>query len=127
MLERLCERLAADWEVEGAFTTDVDGVWSIPLGDTMEIILTEIEGGFLMNTLLAPAPRERREDFFSLLMAATMLGHETRGAVLSLDEKERVVLSQVVTRSLQPREFAELIEDFITVVDQWKDLTVGAT
>lgn len=127
MLERLCAALAEEWEIEGGFGTDVAGVYSIPLGDDLEIALTEAPEGFVMSAALGAAPHLKREEFFTVLMAGNFLGQGTQGGVLSLDENDIVSLSQVVTDVDHPREFRECVEDFIDVVDQWKAATQAAS
>lgn len=125
MLERFCTRLAEEWEAEGNFASEVPGVWIIPLGEDLEVVLSEIEGGYTLMSALATLPEEEREEFFSVLMAANILGEGTRGGVLAIDEDDTVVLSQVVTYVSQQREFQESVEDFISTIMMWRQAIVA--
>lgn len=120
MLDRMCEKLAKDWGVERGFGTSVPGIWGIPLDDDLEIVLAEINGGYTLSATLAQAPQEKREEFYVELLAANMAGQATKGAVLGLNEKENVVVSQAITRPVQYRDFVEILEDFVTTVDDWQ-------
>jgi hypothetical protein len=126
MLERMCQRLAKEWEVEDSFISDTPGVWIIPLDGEVDIVLSAIERGFMISAVLGPSPQQQREDFFTLLMTANFLGQGTQGAVLALDEKNQITLSQSFTEVVTQRDFQEAVEDFISNFDRWKALISSA-
>lgn len=122
MLERYCEKLAKDWEIERGFRTNISGMFAIPIGENQEIVLTSISDGFTMATTIAPSPLQNRGDFFAKLLAGSMMGQFTKGAVLGLDEKDNVVLSLTVTQYPQYRDFYESLEDFMDTIETWQEV-----
>ncbi|MFA6914785.1 MAG: type III secretion system chaperone [Parachlamydiales bacterium] len=120
MLERHLEKLAKEWEVKRGFSTSTPGVFEIPLGDDLSIVLTAIDSGFSLYTVLGSCTVEKKGDFFLKLLASCNLGESTRGAIFSLDEKENLVLSQWVRNAPQYRDFYEIIEDYVEIVDTWR-------
>ena len=122
MLAHLCEELAKEWNIDGDFRSG-NGIWTIPFGEELEVILTELSGEFLISTTLMIAPQDNREEFFSILLAGTFLGSETYGAVLSIDEKDRINLSRVVSHVTRLRELQEVLEEFVEAADHWQSVT----
>lgn len=122
MLDKYCEKLAKDWEIPNGFITNISGVYAIPLEEDLEVGLSSIDGGFTLVSTLGAIQASNKEGFYVKLLAGNSLGQFTRGAVIALDEKDNVIVSQEVTFVNQYRDFYETLEDFINTIDTWQNI-----
>ena len=79
MLDRFCDKLAKDWEIERGFSTNVPGMFAIPIGDGQEVVLTSVNDGITMASTIGPCPSEERGEFYAKMLAGCMMGQFTNG------------------------------------------------
>jgi len=121
MLEKLLPRFLQDLKVERSLSSGVPGAYILPIGN-LHINMTDIPNGFIMKCSLAPYPKVNEETFSSNAMLANLFGQGTRGAVLGLTpDSNTLTLSRVIDYQVDYKEFKEILEDFISAVDFWRD------
>ena len=86
-----------------------------------EIFFRELAPGLFFRTAIGETPAERKEEFFSHLMHANLLGQGTGGAVLGMSEDEKfLTLSLIIPYELDYAEFALRVEEFANFADFWR-------
>lgn len=105
------------------FKTDASGTYLLPIDDTTNATLSEMDHGFFMHCDLGECPVKALENFFSTLLHANLLGQGTSGATLALSEDgERLTLHWKGGQEFsEPRQYSHAIEDFCNACDFWKN------
>lgn len=121
MLDRYIQALVKELELEDSLTTQVPGVYSLPLDEDISILITEKGGGLNFHCDLYVTPNQQQEEFFGRLLLGNLFGQGTKGAVLALnDDGTKVVLVQDIPHHIEYKEFKDILEDFINSVDYWR-------
>ncbi|MEO5671736.1 MAG: type III secretion system chaperone [Ramlibacter sp.] len=70
---------------------------------------------------VAPLPTERHEALYKSLLQANLFGSETLGATLAIDDlQDEIVMCRCVpTQDTTGKAFAEVLERFVTAVEEW--------
>lgn len=123
MLENHLKQLQQELELTEPFPSEVPGVWSIPLEETVEVVLTQLQPeGFSLNCVIGSLPEDHQDEFLDQVMLSNLFGQGTGGAVLGIDETEKnIVLAQNVEQDLEYQKFKDLLEDFLNSVEVWRD------
>lgn len=123
MIEPFIAKLIRDFELgEISLTTEVEGVYSLPLEEGLDIKITEIPGGVYFSCGVAPFPKTNGEIFTTQAMFGNLFGQGTRGAVLGLSlDGNTLTLTRAIDYNIEYKEFKEILEDFITAVDLWRE------
>lgn len=123
MLDRFLKDLQIEMELDDPFPSNVPGVWSIPLGDDLEVTISKLEDqGFELRSTLGILPQHKRDTFVELMMVSNFMGQGTEGGALALEENEKnVVLVRSVEEDIDYQQFKEILEDFLNAVEAWHD------
>jgi len=126
MLKQFIEQLSIDMGFEQALEANEDGSYSLRLEPDINVILKEGENqSVLLYAKVAELPTHNTEEFLVKLMTANLLGRETGGAALGLDnEGKRVVLLDFLVEENNYRRFYERLEDFVNYVEAWSHETI---
>lgn len=125
-IKAFMDQFAKEMEIEEGFSTEVPGVYQIPIDEGVNIMVTEVGQGFLLKGDVAPPPKVQQGDYFALIMNANLLGKETHGNVLGLSEEgDTVVLTRHVEQEMKYKEFSYILEDFFNQVEFWKEETLN--
>ncbi len=122
MLERYIEQLGKDLKMtEGLAPTD-KGTYSLKFEPDLHLSLQENnEKVIRMHAILAPLPEEQQDSYLELVMEANLLGRETGGSHLGLDQEgKQITLSRFVMPDASYHDFYNALEDFINYADAWK-------
>lgn len=124
MLRRFIEEFSREMELEGSIP-EINGVYTIPLEDKLDITLTEIPQGFTLFSTLIKCPIQNKEAFYCKLLHANLFGQGTHGALLGLnDDGTYLTLSRKIDYNIDYKGFKDVVEDFINVVDFWREETL---
>lgn len=117
-LTKLCSELKFDpSELQKAD----DGSVLISLNESLAISVKFLEPGVHLHGVIAPCPKEKREELFMLLMKANFLGQGTFGAAIGLSTDEKsLTLSLAFPYEMNYRTFRGTIEDFANTIDYWR-------
>lgn len=103
-----------------ALDTNTPGVYSLPAGENLTVILSDIDNGFMLNCHIAPFPKENAEELLVEVMYGNLFGRETSNAILSLsNDTNELTLTQVVDYQLDYSSFKNILEEFLNTIDFW--------
>lgn len=122
MLEEFMDKLSAEMEMEEPFKAQIPGVYVMRLDEDISIsLISQSSDRFTFSCTLGEAPIVGKEAFFTQLLLANLFGQGTRGAVLSLDiNANELMLTRNIDHYIEYKEFRDSVEDFLNVVDFWK-------
>ncbi|MBA3957792.1 MAG: type III secretion system chaperone [Parachlamydiaceae bacterium] len=122
MLNKLIHEFAKDQELGDSLPLDSSGNYMIPLDEGLIITIQALPEGFTLFCFLGPCPKNNREALFSQALLANLFGQGTHDAVLGISEDgNTLTLSRIIDYHVEYKEFKEIIEDFINVVDFWRE------
>ena len=123
MLENFIPQLITDLELPvKSLESKVQGVYTLPMNKDNSIEITDLMTGFILKCQIAPFPKKQEELFVSKVMLANLFGQGTKEAVLSLSrENNFLTLNRLIDRPVNYKEFIETLEDFINVLNFWKE------
>ncbi len=98
------------------------GKFKLHPGKGLELELQEEKPHLLIKTTLGPVPAARKEELFSLLMHANVLGQGTGGSAIGMDAEEKfLTLGLSLSYEIDLREFKERIEEFANYTVYWQE------
>ncbi len=97
-------------------------MYSIPLEEGLEVIITPTQGGFSIKSSIAECPKGKEPEFLTQAMTANVFGQGTDHCVLGLDESGKyITLNREIDYRNNYSDFSHIIEDFIYMIDFWRD------
>ena len=126
MINRFIEQLGKDVDIPVPTHAGNDGCFHLDFDPNLHIRACEYNGQSIgLQCLIAPLPQEKKEEFFLRCMEANLLGNETGGACLGVDNQEaHVVLSLTLSSCGSYKEFRDAVEDFLNYADAWRQETL---
>lgn len=121
MLEKYIQQFEKDLELEEPLKKS-SGSYVIALNEGITILISEIPGGFTLSSNFLEFPKKNVNDIYIQTLTANLFGKGTKGSVIGLnDQGNMLTISQTVDYNVEYKEFKEMIEDFITAIDYWKE------
>ena len=121
MLADLMHELAKDFELPG-FPSEKEDTYTIPLDENLEIKVSAYQQGMLLFCSFAPIPSNNKEAFLQFMLHGNLFGQGTRDAVLGISmDVNLLTLSKAVAYTPNYKDFKDIVEDFINMVDYWRD------
>lgn len=122
MIENYMQQLQKDLELPKEFDSQMQGVYTMPLEEDLSIVITSLPFGFSFTCKVAPCPKEKEDAFYARMLLANLFGQGTKGAILGLDEDGKMLtVVKTVEYNVDYKDFRDMLEDFINVVDFWRD------
>ena len=122
MLDTLIGQLAKDLTMEEAITETEEHHYHLPFDNGNDIEAAEINKSCLLKGTIGGRPEKNAESFLLKVMEANLFGVGTRGAVIGLKEDgKQLTLSLEVDYTISYKDFKEKLEDFISVMDFWRN------
>ncbi len=122
MLENYIKELSAEMELDAPLPEHSPGVFALTLDDDIVILMSKISDGIAFTCQAAPCPKMKKGDFLASMMLANLFGQGTFNAVLGLNESsDTIVITRHVDHKINYKEFTNLLEDFMNVVDFWRE------
>lgn len=123
MLEKYIPLLIKELELgDTNLASGVPGVYALPLEEGLAINISEIGQGVQFTSNIAPFPKANQEMFATRAMFGNLFGQGTHDAVLGLTaDGNTLTLTRAIEYNIDYKEFRENLEDFITVVDLWRE------
>jgi hypothetical protein len=115
--------LSHELGLEKPLSPIMPGVYALPIEEDITITVSENPEGISFTSTFGKCPTIRREEFLTQMMEANLFGQGTDGTVLGLSEDgQKMTLSyQISGEDIAYDHFSDKIEDFITVMDFWRD------
>jgi hypothetical protein len=121
MQQEFITKLQQELGLQGPTGAQGDFLFAFALEDTI-VTISDFAPGFQLSCNLGPIPEQKIEDFFALMLRGNLFGQATRFGTLGLDENGlNVLLNYTESRKVQYLDFRNAVEDFINVVDYWKN------
>lgn len=122
MLDKLITQLSQEFSMEDTITTTEDLHFILPFDNNIEVEAIEFEKSHMLKSIIGSCPEQNLEAFLLKTMEANLFGMGTRGAVIGLNEEGKVLtLSMELDYNSTFKEFKEKLEDFISVLDFWRN------
>lgn len=121
-LENLIKQFEKEAELTDPLPLEGPGSYHLPLEEGLGITIAQTDEGFTMQTTVCPMPNGSEDDFTMHMMDANLMGQGTNGAILGLsDDETDITLMQHCSGEYEYGDFEEKLEDFINMVDFWKE------
>lgn len=122
-LTELIKGLEKEWELTAPLPQQVPGVYTIPLEDELNFVVTTLpEGGLRLSSSISPAPQKNLEAAYQALLLSNLFGQGTKGALLGLNDAGTILtLSREIEYDVNLNEFNNIVEDFINSIDFWRE------
>lgn len=120
MLRQLIENLCTDLEIVPPPKEEKQLFFE--LKPNLRVSLEDLQPGVAFSAPLSPCPPARREELFTFLMRANLLGQGTGGAAIGLSPDEtQLTLSAAFPYEISPPSFREKLEQFINYLLYWRE------
>lgn len=122
MLDTHMRRLSKELEADPPMEAILPGIYEYWLADDVCITIKAMQPqGYALSATFGFYPKEKEEVFFESMLVGNLFGKETFGATLGLDEDgRRMVLSKVVELRVDYSEFKAILEDFVHIINFWR-------
>ncbi len=122
MLENYIKELSAEMGLDTPLPEQSPGVFAMTLDDDIVIQISKVSDGISFTCKAVPCPKMRKGEFLSEMMLANLFGQGTLNAVLGLNESgDTIVISRIIDHKVDYKEFTDVLEDFMNVVDFWRE------
>jgi hypothetical protein len=121
MLEKLIGQLGQELAMEDLITSPAARHYLLLFDDEIKVEAIELEKTYLLKGVIGECPKQNLEAFLLKTMEANLFGMGTRGAAIGLNEDGKVLtLSLELDYNSSYKDFKEKLEDFINVIDFWR-------
>lgn len=122
MLEKLIRELGKDLAMEDLISSTEDRHYFISFDAETEIEAVELGNSYLLKSMIGNCPQKNADAFLMRTMEANLFGIGTRGAVIGLHtEGKMLTLSLELDYNCSFKDFKEKLEDFISVMEFWRN------
>jgi hypothetical protein len=122
ILESHLNQLAKELNVSPPAASKEGTGYRFALAGRQPIDARELTPGALLTTPICPYPKGNQELLLTYLMKANFLGQGTLGGIIGLDAARNfLTLSFHIPYDMNYRHFRESVEDFINILDYWKE------
>jgi hypothetical protein len=120
-MEKLLKKLTSDLNITLP-KKEKDKSYLLDINEDAQVKVWKIDSNIFLKADIILCPMKKREEIFTKLMQANLLGKSTGGAVIGIDEEEKyLTLSLTLPYEINDREFKERLEDFVNFLIYWKD------
>lgn len=122
MLATLVNQLGQELEMQDLILTSQPGTYLLPFEENIEIYVTQLTHSYLFKGNIGPCPQTNPTTFLTRIIELNLFGKGTRNASIGLSEDENMLtLSAELDYNSSYKEFKEKLEDFVTVIDFWRN------
>ena len=122
MIERLLERLVKELGIVWPLVPTEEGAYVLEFEPDLSVSVSPyLDQSIRLFCKLAPLPEINAEEFLHRCMVGNLLGRETGGAALGIDDEEKnLCLSYSLPPEISYKEFRDAFEDFLNYADAWR-------
>lgn len=122
VLGEFMKQLSYEMGLDGAVEAEMSGVYLLPLGEGLQVVISLEEGRLSFTAELCDCPTIKREQFLQEMMYGNLFGQGTADALLGLTKDgKKLTLARHVEHAVNYEQFSELLQDFIDIIDFWVD------
>lgn len=120
-VQEFFKKLQEDLELQELVRGEVDESVAFML-DEIRINIIDTSPGFQLYAQIGPLPTQKTEECMLSMLRGNLFGQATKKAFLGLNEGGDVVVARLFYQEKPTyKDFLNQIEDFINVVDFWKN------
>lgn len=125
MLKALIEQLGEELNMKESIVLN-GSLYSLAFDPDISVEAIPLENGYLLKGKIGPCPQNQPDTLLLKAMEANLFGQGTRQMVIGLKEDENVLtLSLEVDYNSSYKDFKEKLEDFISVIEFWRQETAN--
>jgi hypothetical protein len=122
MIEQYVAQFGKELELPAPLPKEDEGVYTLPIEEGRGVTISDTGIGYYLFIDVTKWPQKVSEDLLTELLEGQLMGRETDGAVLGLNEEGTMLtLSLSEENDTGYEKFRNHIEDFLNVIDFWKD------
>lgn len=122
MLETLIQQLGQELQMEEFIISTSPGNYQLSFENNITVDLSTLEQSYILKSTIGPCPKQNLEAFFTKALEANLFGRGTRGASIGLSpDGNLLTLSLELDYNSGYRDFKEKLEDFVNVIDFWRE------
>jgi hypothetical protein len=122
MLGTLVNQLGQELEMQDLILNSQEGVYFLPFDENIEIYASQLPHSYLFKGNIGPCPKTNPAPFLTRILELNLFGKGTRNAIIGLSEDENMLtLSMELDYNSSYKEFKEKLEDFVSVIDFWRN------
>ena len=120
MLEDMVIELTKNYDYN--YNKIEDSEFVIKVTDEVQINVIKLGYDLYLKTQIVPCPEEKKEELFTYLMKANLLGEGTGKSAIGLDNNEKfLTLSYVMPYEEEYKKFKDTFEDFVNYLFYWEE------
>lgn len=122
MLDTLVQQLGQELQMEEFIVSTAPGAYNLTFDGNIKVDISQTDQSYLFKSPIGPCPKQNLEAFFVKTLEANLFGRGTRGTVIGLNPEGNVLtLSLELDYNSGYRDFREKLEDFVNVLDFWRE------
>jgi hypothetical protein len=120
MLENIIKELSNNFNY--SYNKESEDNFIIIISDEICINISKIEEEIYFYSPITSCPEDKKEEIYTYIMKANLLGQGTGNATIGLDNNEKfLTLSYVMPYEEDYTIFKEKVEDFVNFLIFWKE------
>jgi len=121
-VQSFLETFCSEFSISPVPKLNAQKCFVLPFAKRLEIFLMDLQPGVSFWADLMLCPQKNKEELFSYLMRANLLGQGTGGSRIGLDEREKsLTLSLGIPYEINYKAFKENLEEFVNHLLYWRD------
>lgn len=121
-IDQLMKSFSNEIGADPPIQANVPGVYGFSIGDGISVSVVDKGGEVTVSAAFGPLPRQEQEKFYTTIMSADLFFQGTDRSTLGIDDKgEKLVIKKVIDHDMDDKQFSEEMEDFLNMVDFWKN------
>jgi hypothetical protein len=122
MLQEFLDRLCDELELSPTISFEEGNTISFFMSDDVQISFKDLGPGVALSANIIPCPKKKREELFTYLMRANLLGQGTGSTRIGIDQEERnLTLSLGVPYELNYETLRDTLENFVNYLIYWRE------
>ena len=121
MLDEYTERLSKEIDLE--IKKDLDkNLYELIINENVEVTVKDLEPGVLFFSRMTVVHKDFREELFTYIMRANLLGVGTFDSVIGMESDEKfLTLSRAMPYEVNYSTFKEALETFVNTLNVWRE------
>ena len=122
MLKTIMTQLSSELDLKETLSSTSEGIYDLKLDADLPVTISDIPGGFMFHSFVAPFPKNHHEESFAtVVMRANLFAHPFQGIIFGLThDGKTLTLSKIVDYEMGYPEFKIILEEFLNSIDFWR-------
>lgn len=122
MLKTLIDHLAQELNMEELITSPEENHYILPFNNEVDVEAVQLDKSYLLKAIIGSPPEKNCDTFMMKVAEANLFGIGTRDSVIGLKQDEKLLtLSMELRYNDSYKNFMEKLEDFVTVIEFWRN------